>query len=87
MAEIHIKISDKLKKQAEESNLDLSKLIEEMISLKIFEKQLSESTALQRAVFESLLSKSQLSEKDAEELANKIDKNMLESLKNKYPNL
>ena len=81
MAELSIKIPDELKQQAEESNLDLANSIKQFIALKLFEKQFSESTALQRAVFESLASKSKLTEEDAKLLSDKINTGMSEEIK------
>lgn len=87
MVQLSIDIPDKLKQEAEQSDLDLPNLVKQFISLKIFEKQLSESTALQRAVFESLISKSKLTEEDAKELADQVNIGMLKELEHKYPEL
>ena len=76
MAEVCINIPDELKQQAEESNIDLSSLIKEIIALKLFEIQFSKSKKLQRAVFESLVSKSKLTERDAKEFGDKIKEGM-----------
>ncbi len=84
MAEICIKIPDELREKMEESNLDLSLLVKEFITLKLFEIQLSKSVALQRAVFESLIAKSKLSEEDARELANNINIGMAEEFGSKF---
>jgi len=81
--EIKVEIPEELREQAEESGLDLSTLVKQFIALKLFEKQFSESVVLQRAVFESLASKSELTEKGAKELADKINMGMSESLKHK----
>jgi len=85
MAQICIDIPDELKQQAEESNLDLSNSIKQFIALKVFEKQLSESTELQRAVFEFLASKSKLTEEGAKELADQVKEGMWKEFKKAFP--
>jgi len=84
MAEVCINIPDELKIEIEESELDWPTLIKEFVTLKLFERQFSKSVALQRAVFESLIAKSKLSEKDAKELADKINIGMAEEFKSKF---
>ena len=80
MADICIKVPDELKEQVEQSSLDWPSLLKQFITLKLFEKQLSESTALQRAVFESLISRSKLTEEDAKLLSDKINTGMSEEI-------
>lgn len=89
MVELHfdIDVPDELKEQAEESKQELSKLVKQLVAAKLFEKQLAKSTALQRAVFESLAAKSKLTEEGAKELASEIDEGMLKELKKEFPNL
>ena len=85
--ELKVEIPDELKLGMEESNLDISRLVKEFIALKVFEKQLSESRALQRAIFESLIGKSRLSKQDAKELADKVNTGMFKELKERFPAL
>lgn len=63
--------------------VDWSKVAEEAIVSKSFELRLSRSKELQKALLEALASKSKLTEKDAIELANKIDEGISKELKEK----
>jgi len=63
--------------------VDWSKVAEEAIISKSFELRLSRSKGLQKALLNSLASKSKLTEKDAIELANKIDEGISKELKEK----
>ena len=89
MTELVIKVNvpEELKEELEESGLDLSNLVREVIVSKAFEIHLAKSKALQRAIFEALVNKSKLTEEDATELANKINLGMLKELKREFPEL
>ncbi|MEK6952686.1 MAG: hypothetical protein AABX29_06760 [Nanoarchaeota archaeon] len=87
MTEIKVEIPEYLGEEIEESGIDVSNLVREVLISKAFEIQLSKSRALQRAIFESLVAKSKLSEEGARELANRINSGMLEEIKNKFPEL
>lgn len=87
MAEVCINLPEELKLEIEESNLDLSKLVKEIVALKLFEKRLSESATFQRVLFESIVSKSKLTQKQADELADKVSEGMFKRLKEKYSEL
>ena len=63
--------------------VDWSKVAEEAIISKSFEIRFSRSKELQKALLNALASKSKLPEKDAIELANKIDEGISEELKEK----
>ncbi len=63
--------------------VDWSKVAEEAIISKSFELRLSRSKELQKALLNALASKSKLTEKDAIELANKIDEGISKELKEK----
>ena len=78
MAEISIRLSDELEQAAEESGLDLPAIATEAIVSKLVQQQLSRSKVLQRAMFETLVSKSKLTKKDAQLLAEKINQGMLQ---------
>ena len=84
MAEITIPLSDEVEQELEESGINVQEVVKEAINSKLFEKQLSRSKALQRVMFETLIAKSTLTEKDARELAEKVDKGMLEQLKDRF---
>ena len=72
MAEISIRLPDELKKQAEEANLEISEVVVQFI------KHKSKSEALKR--FKEVVSKSKFSEKDVEEISEKVKKSMHEDL-------
>lgn len=88
MTELTIKIDvpEDLKEEIEELNLDLSNLVKEIVVSKVFEMHLSRSKALQRAIFESLVAKSRLTEENAIELSNEVNLGMIDELKKKFPN-
>ena len=85
MAEISIPITDELKIELEESGIDVPKVIQEAITSKLVEQQLSKSKVLQRALFEAVVHKSKLTEKGAQELSNTINQSMLKELKKQFP--
>ena len=71
MAELRIEISEDLKKQIEESNLDVSRAVAESIA-----NELVRASALR-----NIVSKSKLSEKDALELGKEIKSGRFNKLK------
>jgi len=73
-------LEEKIKMFPEE---ELSRMIIEFLRLKVFEKELKRSEALQRVVLEALAAKSKLTQKDALELGEKIKEGMLQELKEK----
>ncbi len=77
MAELKIEIPDRLEKEMERLPENWSEIAVEAIKLRVFESHLSRSKELQRAVLESLASKSKLTEKDALELGRKVNEGML----------
>jgi hypothetical protein len=72
MAELFIRIPDEFKRQAEESNLEISEIIVQFI------KHKSKSKDLKR--LKQIVAKSQFTEKDAQELSNKVNNSMHEDL-------
>lgn len=68
------------KKMMEFPDVDWSKVTEEAISAKAFELKLSRSKELQRALIESLASKSKLTEKSALDLGNKVSSGISKEL-------
>ena len=67
-------------KMREFPEVDWLKVTEEAIKAKTFELKLARSKELQRALMESLASKSKLTEKDALELGNKINEGISKEL-------
>ncbi len=84
---IRIDIPEEFKEEIEESDIDLSSLVKELIISKVFEIHLSKSKALQKALLEALIKKSKLNEKDANELTDKINRGMLKEIKEEFPEL
>jgi hypothetical protein len=82
MAEIVVKIPEELKEEIEKLP-EIEDVIEEFLRFKAFEFELKRSKELQRFVFETLASKSKLTEKDALELGSKVNEGMLKELKEK----
>ena len=72
MAEISIRIPERFKRQAEESNIEISEIVVEFI------KHKSKSEDLKK--LKKILSKSKFTEKDADELSDKVKKSMHEDL-------
>lgn len=72
MAEVCIKIPDEFERQAEESNLEISEIVVQFI------KHKSKSEDLKR--LKKIVSKSKFTEKDADELSEKIKLSMHEDL-------
>lgn len=85
MAEISVTIADDLKVELEEFGLNVPKIVEEAITFKLAEQHLAKSKALQRALFETIVSKSKLTPEGAKELALLIDQGMLHDMKEKIP--
>ncbi len=83
MAEINVPIAEDLKVEIEESGLDIQKVVREAITFKLAEQHLAKSKALQRALFETIVSKSKLTPEGAKELALLIDQGMLHDMKEK----
>ncbi len=83
MGTITLSVPDELKKEMEDFSENWSDIALEAIKLKVFESHLSRSKEMQRAVLESLASKSKLTEKDALELGRKVNEGMLKQLKDK----
>lgn len=83
MAEISVPIAEDLKAEIEESGLDIQKVVREAITFKLAEQHLAKSKALQRALFETIVSKSKLTPEGAKELALLIDQGMLHDMKEK----
>ena len=83
MAELKLKVPDKLEREMELLPENWSDIALEAIRARIFESHLARSKELQRAVLESLASKSKLTKKDALELGRKVNKGMLKQLKDK----
>lgn len=81
MAEISVQIPNELKQELDESGVDVQEIVKEALTSRLFEKHLAQSKALQRAMFETLIAKSKLTEKDAQELADKVNTGMLKELK------
>ncbi len=79
MVEITIDIPEDLKENLKKSNIDASVLIKMVIKQLL--EEIKNKQDLQRA--KEIVSKSKLSEKDAEELSNKIKRSMLKTLKEK----
>ena len=84
---IKVDVSEELKEELEGSGIDLSNLVREVIISKAFEMHLAKSKALQRAIFEAIINKSKLSEEDAKELADKVNKGTWQELKKEFPKL
>lgn len=80
MAELKVDISDELEKEVRELP-EIKEMLREFMRLKVFELELKRSRELQRFVLEALASKSRLSKKNALELGSKINKGMLQELK------
>ena len=72
MAEILVKIPRELKRQAEESSLEISEIVVQFI------KHKSKSKDLKR--LKKIVSKSKLTEEDVKELSDKVDKSMHDDL-------
>lgn len=88
MEELRIPLSEELKQDIEEfPEVDWVAIVREALIAKAFALQLSKSKALQKAVFKTLIAKSKLTEKDAKELANKVNEGMFRELKKQYPKL
>ncbi len=85
MTEVCVPLSDELEKQLEEAGLNPTLIAKEAIISKLFERQLSKSKALQRSMFEVLVAKSKLTEKDARELSQKIKGGIWEEVKSQFP--
>lgn len=83
MADLCVQIPDQLNQELEESDLDVPGVVKEALVSKLFEKQLSQSKSLQKAMFEMLIAKSKLTKKGAKELAERVNLGMLEDLKEK----
>ncbi|MCX6011912.1 MAG: hypothetical protein NTV30_00570 [Chloroflexi bacterium] len=80
MSEFVINIPKNLEEDLKELP-ELENSVKEFLRLKAFEKELKRSLELQRFVFEALASKSRLTGRNASELADKIDKGLLEELR------
>lgn len=83
MTEICVQISEPLERELEESGVDVEEVVKEALVSKLFERQLSQSKSLQRAMFETLAAKSKLTETGARELAEKINSGMWNEIKEK----
>ena len=84
MAELVIKIPDKLKKEMEElEEEDWSEVALKAIELRAFELKLKRSRKLRHALFKALISGSKLTEGDALELGRKANEEMFAELKEK----
>ena len=81
MAEISVRIPNELKQELDESGVDVNEVVKEALTARLFEKHLAQSKALQRAMFETIIAKSKLTQKDAKELADKVNAGMLKELK------
>ncbi len=79
MAEITIEVPEDLKENLNKVNVDISKLVK-MIIKKLLE-EIKRKQDLQRA--KEIIAKSKFTEKDAEEISNKIKITMLKTLKEK----
>jgi len=58
-------------------------IFKEVIVAKTFEEELKSSKKMQRAILETLSSKSKLTEEDAAEIVKKIEEGMVKELKEK----
>ena len=84
MAELVIKIPDKLKKEMEElEEEDWSEVALKAIELRAFELKLKRSRKLRHALFKAFISGSKLTEGDALELGRKVNEEMFAELKEK----
>ena len=84
MAELVIKIPDKLKKEMEElEEEDWSEVALKAIELRAFELKLKRSRKLRHALFKALISGSKLTEGDALKLGRKVNEEMFAELKEK----
>jgi len=84
VAELVIKIPDKLKKEMEElEEEDWSEVALKAIELRAFELKLKRSRKLRHALFKALISGSKLTEGDALELGRKVNEEMFAELKEK----
>lgn len=79
-----LQLSKELEEKIKEfPEVDWSTVAEEAIKAKTFELRLSRSKELQKALLESLASKSKLTEKDALGLSKKVDEGISKELKEK----
>ena len=84
MAELVVKIPEKLEKEIEElQEEDWSEVAIKAIELRAFELKLERSRKLRHALFKALISGSKLTEEDALELGRKANEELLEELKEK----
>ena len=76
MAELTISISDELKEQVEESNIDWSEVVRNAVGK---QNNRSDKKAAVEEI-ERIISKSKFTESDADELSGKVKKSMHDSL-------
>ena len=76
-----LQVSKELENKMKEfPEVDWSKVTEEAINAKAFELKLSRSKELQRALIESLASKSKLTERDALDFGNRVNEGISKEL-------
>ncbi len=82
MAEIVVKIPDELERKIKVfPEVNWSELATDFFRSKVFELELRRSRELQRAMFETLASKSKLTREGALEIGKKINESMFRDLK------